>query len=70
MNLGMSDKVAELRAQVAKMMQEEIIPLDGEYLAEVKKGDRWQFTKRQTEIIETLKSRAKTQNLWNFWLTD
>jgi acyl-CoA dehydrogenase len=70
MNLGMSDKVIELRAQVAKMMQEEIIPLDSEYLAEVNKGDRWQFTERQTEIIETLKSRAKTRNLWNFWLTD
>ena len=70
MNLGMSDKVIELRAQVAKMMKEEIIPLDSEYLAEVNKGDRWQFTERQTEIIKTLKSRAKTRNLWNFWLTD
>ena len=70
MNLGMSDKVIKLRAQVAKMMQEEIIPLDSEYLAEVNKGDRWQFTERQTEIIETLKSKAKERNLWNFWLTD
>jgi len=70
MNLGMSDKVIKLRAQVAKMMQEEIIPLDSEYLAEVNRGDRWQFTERQTEIIETLKSKAKERNLWNFWLTD
>ena len=70
MNLGMSDKVIKLRAQVAKMMQEEIIPLDSEYLAEVNKGDRWQFTERQTEIIETLKSKAKERDLWNFWLTD
>ena len=34
MNLGMSDKVIKLRAQVAKMMQEEIIPLDSEYLGQ------------------------------------
>ena len=35
-----------------------------------KKGDRWQHTKRQTQILEGLKSRAREQGLWNFWLTD
>ncbi|MBC8407510.1 MAG: acyl-CoA dehydrogenase family protein, partial [Rhodobacteraceae bacterium] len=70
MNLGMTERLKELRSKVATMMQEEIIPLDAEYLAEVSKGDRWQFTGRQTEIIETLKSKAKERGLWNFWLTD
>ena len=70
MNLGMTERLKELRSKVATMMQEEIIPLDAEYLAEVSKGDRWQFTSRQTEIIETLKSKAKERGLWNFWLTD
>jgi acyl-CoA dehydrogenase len=52
------------------MIQEDVLPVDEEFLAEVSKGDRWQYTPRQTEILEGLKSKAKSQNLWNFWLTD
>jgi acyl-CoA dehydrogenase len=37
---------------------------------EVATGDVWQFTERQTAILEGLKSRAKAAGLWNFWLTD
>ena len=70
MDLGMSDRVAELREKIATMVRDEIIPLDKEYLAEVEVGDRWQFTKRQREIVESLKASAKAQGLWNFWLTD
>ena len=66
----MSERVKELRSKVAAMMQDEIIPLDAEYLAEVKKGDRWQFKTRQTEILESLKKIARERGLWNFWLTD
>ena len=35
MNLGMTERLKKLRSKVATMMQEEIIPLDAEYLAEV-----------------------------------
>ena len=45
-------------------------PLDEEFLAEVgKDGDRWVYTKRQTEILEGLKAKARERGLWNFWLT-
>ena len=71
MDLGVSDKVAPLVAKVRKMVREEIIPLDEEYMAEIgKAGDRFQFTDRQVEIREGLKAKAREQGLWNLWLTD
>jgi len=71
MNLGMTERLRPIHERVAKMIREEIIPLDEEFLAEVgKDGDRWSFTKRQTEILEGLKAKARERGLWNFWLTD
>lgn len=71
MNLGMSARLQDLHARLKRMIEEEIAPLDGEFLAEVGKGgDRWQFTARQTEILEGLKARARAAGLWNLWLTD
>ncbi len=71
MNLGMSARLEELHARLKAMIEEEIAPLDGEFLDEVGKGgDRWQFTARQVEILEGLKARAREAGLWNLWLTD
>ncbi|HHL20056.1 MAG TPA: acyl-CoA dehydrogenase, partial [Aliiroseovarius sp.] len=70
MNLGMSDRLRDLHGRVKQMIDTEIAPLDAEFLAEVGKGDRWQFTARQTEILEGLKARARAAGLWNLWLTD
>ncbi len=70
MNLGISEKLKPLLSKVATMVRDEIEPLEAEYLADVDKGDRWQFTDRQTEILESLKARARAAGLWNFWLTD
>ena len=70
MNLGMSERVKPLHEKVARMVRDEIIPLDEEFLAEIgKEGDRWSYTKRQTEILEGLKAKARERGLWNFWLT-
>jgi acyl-CoA dehydrogenase len=70
MDLGVSERVKPLRDQVAAMVRDEIIPLDEEFLTEVgKAGDRWTYTKRQTEILEGLKKKARERGLWNFWLT-
>ena len=60
----------ELLARVSAMIRDEVMPLEKDYAAEVGKGDRWQYTDRQTEILEGLKARAKAAGLWNFWLTD
>ncbi len=70
MDLGVSDKLQPLLAQVRAFMAEEIAPVEDEYIAEIGVGDRWQFTARQTEIMEALKGKAKAAGLWNFFLTD
>jgi acyl-CoA dehydrogenase len=71
MNLGMTERLKPIHAKVAAMIRDEIMPLDEEFLAEVgKDGDRWSFTKRQSEILEGLKAKARERGLWNFWLTN
>jgi len=70
MDLGVTDKLKPWLTAVRNMVENEIIPLDEAYLAEVDIGDRWQFTEKQTEIVEGLKAKAKSKGLWNFWLTD
>ncbi len=70
MALGMTERLKPLHAKVAAMIRDEIAPASEEFLAEVGKGgDRWAYTPRMTEILETLKAKAKAENLWNFWLT-
>ena len=70
MDFGIREENRKLLDRVAAMVRDEIEPLADEYEKEVATGDRWQFTDRQTEILESLKSKAKAQGLWNFWLTD
>jgi acyl-CoA dehydrogenase len=70
MDLGMTERLKPIHDKVARMVRDEIMPLDEEFLAEVNKGDRWTYTPRQTEILEGLKAKARERGLWNFWLTD
>ncbi len=70
MNLGVTDRVRPILDAVRSFISDRIIPVDAEYLAEVDKGDRWSQTDRQHEILDGLKSSAREQGLWNFWLTD
>jgi acyl-CoA dehydrogenase len=73
MPLGMTERLKPIHAAVRDMIRNEIMPLDEEYLSEVGKaegGNRFAFTPRQTEILETLKKKAKERGLWNFWLTN
>lgn len=70
MALGMTERVQGLAQQVADMVRNDIAPLNDEFYAETSVGDRWTHTARQTEILQTLKTKAKKAGLWNFWLTD
>jgi acyl-CoA dehydrogenase len=70
MNFAMRPEHQELLDRVAAMIRDEVMPLEAEYQAEIGKGDRWEYTPRQTEILEGLKQKAKDAGLWNFWLTD
>jgi acyl-CoA dehydrogenase len=70
MALGMTERLKSIHERVARMVRDEIMPLDEEFLAEVgKNGDRWLHTDRQLEILGGLKEKAKERGLWNFWLT-
>jgi acyl-CoA dehydrogenase len=73
MDLGMTDRVRPLVEAVRRMVRDSIAPLDAEYHAEVGRhpsGDRFAMTDRQSEILAELKAEARSQGLWNFWLTD
>ena len=70
MDLGMTPKVKPLVEKVRAMVRTEVMPLDEEYESEIGKGgDRFTHTKRQIEILEGLKAKARERGLWNFWLT-
>ncbi|MDJ0842062.1 MAG: acyl-CoA dehydrogenase family protein [Acidobacteriota bacterium] len=68
MFLGVSDRLQPVLDEVTRFVREEVMPLEEEYFAEVAVGDRWQFTPRQTEIMESLKTKARELGLWNFFL--
>lgn len=71
MDLGLSKRGTELRDRIRIFIDEKVMPVEEEYHAEVgKNGNRFEFTDRMTEILESLKSAAKAEGLWNFWLTD
>ena len=70
MNFEMRAENRELLDRVEAMIRDEVVPMEKEYHEEIGKGDRWQYTKRQAEILEGLKAKAKAAGLWNFWLTD
>ena len=69
MDLGISDKVAPVLEQVRAFISTHIIPVEGEYIAEIEVGDAFELTGRQYEIMDQLKTRAKAVGLWNFFLT-
>jgi len=70
MDLGVTKHLQPILEAVRDMVRNEIMPLDEEFLAEVgSKGDRWSYTPRQTEILESLKAKAKQRGLWNLWRT-
>jgi acyl-CoA dehydrogenase len=70
MDLGVSEKLAPLLARVREFIATEVVPMEEAYAAEVATDDRWQFTARQTEILETLKAKARGEGLWNFFMTE
>ncbi len=70
MELGISAKVAPILEAVKRFIAEEVMPVEHEFRAEVDVGDRWQFTERQHEIMNSLKAKARAEGLWNFFLTD
>lgn len=69
MDLGISDRVAPLLEQVRNYIAEHVLPVEHEFFDEIRKGSPWEFTARQTEILEQIKAGARERGLWNFFLT-
>ena len=70
MDLGISARVAPVLEEVKQFIDNEILPVEMDYFADIAVGDRWEFTDRQTDIRETLKAKAREKGLWNFFLTE
>ena len=69
MNLAMSEKVIPLFNAVKKFIAEEVEPMSEKFyeLGE-NRANRWDYAPGQLELLEAVKSKAKSQGLWNFFL--
>ena len=66
----MSEKVSSLAKEVKELINNDIIPAEAEFFAEVANtSDRFTYSKKMTEILRRLKTKAKSRGLWNFWRT-
>ena len=70
MDLGLSEKLLEVRDKIEDFVLKKVEPVESEYQAEVSVGDRWSHTERQEEILGSLKEEARKQGLWNFFLPE
>ena len=70
-DLRMSDDVQPLFEKVKKFIAEEVQPMSVEFF-QLGEGrtDRWSYAPGQLELLEGVKSKAKEQGLWNFFLPD
>ena len=63
MDLEISDRLKPILASTVAFIENEIMPLDQEFLDEVNVGDRWEHTDRQKEILSTLKEKERLSPL-------
>ncbi len=66
MNFNYSTKSAELQMRMQAFMDANIFPNEKNFHDEVNSGDRW----LPSELIETLKAKAKVEGLWNLFLPE
>lgn len=68
-DLRMSDKAKPLYEAVKKFIAEEVEPNTAEFfrLGEGR-AERWGYGDGQLELLESIKDKAKSQGLWNFFL--
>ena len=70
MDLGLSEKLVEVRETIRTFVEEKVEPVQQEYHDEIDVGDRWSHTARQDEILNSLKDEARRLGLWNFFLPE
>jgi len=68
-NLAISEPFKPVLEQVKAFVANEVVPVEEEFYSLTgADGDRWQYTLRQLEILDSLKTKAKALGLWNFFL--
>jgi acyl-CoA dehydrogenase len=66
MNFEHSNKVKELQEKITNFMNQNVYKNEDVYKKQVEDGGRWCVPK----IMEDLKSKAKSENLWNLFLPE
>ncbi len=66
MDFELSDRVKDLKGRLEAFMEAHIYPNEAVAEAQIAEGDRWQ----PLPIIEELKTKAKSEGLWNLFLPD
>ena len=70
-SLAMSEEAQPLLAAVKKFIEADVDPVTEQYFdAAFEHGDRWSLSPRQEDILGGLKTKAKGNGLWNFFLPD
>src|SRR6476469_8132129 len=71
MNLAMSDQAVPLYEAVKTFISTEIEPITEEfYRLGEGRAEHWGYGEGQLELLEGVKSKAKEEGLWNFFLPD
>ena len=69
--LAMSEGARPLLEQVKSFITNEVEPITEEYYRlGATREDRWTYAPGQLELLESVKSKAKANGLWNFFLPD
>jgi len=66
MDFEYSARTRDLQQRLTAFMDEHVYPNEARFAAEVARGDRWQ----PTQIVESLKLKAKAAGLWNLFLPE
>jgi acyl-CoA dehydrogenase len=71
LDLRMSDKVRPLYEAVKAFVRDEVDPITEEfYRLGEGRADRWSWAPGQLELLDTVKAKARSLGLWNFFLPD
>jgi acyl-CoA dehydrogenase len=70
-DLRMSEGAKPLFERVTTFIEKEVEPVTLEfYQLGESRSDRWSWAPGQLELLDSVKSKAKTSGLWNFFLPD
>ncbi len=70
MDFTHNDRVRDLQDRLTQFMADHVYPAEGEYAAEVEANRRAGNPWIATRIMESLKSRARAEGLWNLFLPE